>query len=83
MNKPFNPQTGVFKGMFDIAGLHVEDVVHLKSLSTCDKCRQAANVYVLIPALNMWVCEKCEKKIHLWGLSILKRLLGFEYGVDA
>lgn len=70
------------KGFFNFAGLQVEGVLRLKELSTCDRCRQAANVYVLIPALSMWVCEKCRSKFHLWGLSILKHLLGFVAGVS-
>ena len=65
------------KGWFNFAGLQVHEVTRLKELSTCDKCKQAANVYVLIPALSMWVCEKCRKRLHYWGLTKLKHLLRF------
>ena len=58
-------------------GFVPENFIRLKELSTCDKCRQAANLYVLIPVLQMWVCEKCEKRLHYWGLTKLKHLLRF------
>ena len=83
MTEPFNTKAGMFKGFFDVAGLRVEDVIRLKELSTCDKCKQAANLYVLIPVLQMWVCERCRSKFHLWGLSKLKHLLGYVAGVSA
>ena len=69
------------KGFFNFAGLQIDDIVRLKELSTCDRCRQPANVYVLIPALQMWVCKKCRSKMHLWGPSILKHLIGHAAGV--
>ena len=70
------------KGFFNFAGLQVEQVLRLKELSTCDKCKQSHNVYTQIPALSMWVCDKCRSKFHKWGLSILKRLLGYVPGVS-
>ena len=61
-------------------GLVAENFVRLKELSTCDKCGQAANLYVLVPALSMWVCEKCRKRLREWGLSRLKHLIGYVAG---
>ena len=68
------------KGWFNFAGLQVHEVTRLKELSTCDKCRQAANVYVLIPALSMWVCDKCHSGWLTWGMAKLKHLLRFYEG---
>ena len=68
------------KGWFNFAGLQVNEVTRLKELSTCDKCKQPANLYVLIPALQMWVCERCRRKFWLWGLTILKDLIGYHAG---
>ncbi len=70
------------KGFFNFAGLQIEDIVRLKELSTCDRCRQPVNTYVMIWPLQMQVCDKCYSRIHLWGLSILKRLLGYVAGVS-
>ena len=74
------------KGMINVsrklnAGLYEKNIVYMKELSTCDRCKQPVNIYVMIWPLQMQVCEKCYSHINMWGNMILKRLLGYAVGV--